>query len=553
MAKQEVGAEPPADRKTSFLGLHRTRLTSQEHRHFITVARQAMLDDALEHLRKSIKRKSKHHFLFIGGRGSGKTHLLSLIEDKILQDTELRSHLAVARFPDESSRILSFADFLLRLCEILAIRFPEEKTWAILYKKLETENDDARIIDSIVPTLRQANRDLERTVLIMLENVHEIFEKQMKERSDVGAFRKFLMDNNGCQLIATAPIHFAGISSVEEPFFDFFDVQLLDPLTKEQSFELAIKNLKWEQRTNLLQGFEELRPKLAAFHDLTSGNPRLTHMLCETIADDSMPEIGEQFQRLLDRATPFYSDRLKELAPRERALLETLSLMRDDSEPKTPKRISEKLRISEQQTSSLLKRLSQSGYIKSFQNPKDKRSRLYTINEGFFDLWLATSLSDKIRKRLPILIEFLSMFYSTLRTSSETSQPSYLEEINQLIEQWVWHRCGDLEVLVEHFAAKNIALNAESFGDAKIAYLREQLLSVTEPYQRIELRIHLGKLLKKKGYWKDAVTEYREAIKEGQSLEFHEMIATALDELTQTLALGESEENAAITTHRQRK
>lgn len=553
MAKQEVGAKPPADRKTSFLGLHRTRLTSQEHRHFITVARQAMLDDALEHLRKSIKRKSKHHFLFIGGRGSGKTHLLSLIEDKILQDSELRSHLAVARFPDESSRILSFADFLLRLCEILAIQFPEEKTWTILYKKLETENDDARIIDSIVPTLRQANRDLERTVLIMLENVHEIFEKQMKERSDVGAFRKFLMDNNGCQLIATAPIHFAGISSVEEPFFDFFDVQLLDPLTKEQSFELVIKNLKWEQRTNLLQGFEELRPKLAAFHDLTSGNPRLTHMLCETIADDSMPEIGEQFQRLLDRATPFYSDRLKELAPRERALLETLSLMRDDSEPKTPKRISEKLRISEQQTSSLLKRLSQSGYIKSFQNPKDKRSRLYTINEGFFDLWLATSLSDKIRKRLPILIEFLTMFYSTRRTSSENSQPSYLEEINQLIEQWVWHRCGDLEVFAEHFAAKDIALTAESFGDAKIAYLREQLLSVTEPYQRIELRIHLGKLLKKKGYWKDAVTEYREAIKEGQSLEFHEMIATALDELTQTLALGESEENAAITTHRQRK
>lgn len=553
MAKQEVGAKPPADRKTSFLGLHRTRLTSQEHRHFITVARQAMLDDALEHLRKSIKRKSKHHFLFIGGRGSGKTHLLSLIEDKILQDSELRSHLAVARFPDESSRILSFADFLLRLCEILAIQFPEEKTWTILYKKLETENDDARIIDSIVPTLRQANRDLERTVLIMLENVHEIFEKQMKERSDVGAFRKFLMDNNGCQLIATAPIHFAGISSVEEPFFDFFDVQLLDPLTKEQSFELVIKNLKWEQRTNLLQGFEELRPKLAAFHDLTSGNPRLTHMLCESIADDSMPEIGEQFQRLLDRATPFYSDRLKELAPRERALLETLSLMRDDSEPKTPKRISEKLRISEQQTSSLLKRLSQSGYIKSFQNPKDKRSRLYTINEGFFDLWLATSLSDKIRKRLPILIEFLTMFYSTRRTSSENSQPSYLEEINQLIEQWVWHRCGDLEALAEHFAAKDITLTAESFGDAKIAYLREQLLSVTEPYQRIELRIHLGKLLKKKGYWKDAVTEYREAIKEGQSLEFHEMIATALDELTQTLALGESEENAAITTHRQRK
>jgi DNA-binding MarR family transcriptional regulator len=404
-------AKPQNTPQNSYLGLFRAGMTSPEHRRFITVAREAKLQDALEHLRKSSKRNSKHHFLYIGSRGTGKTHFLSLIEDEIQRDDLLRTQFVVVRFPEESSRILSFADFLLRVCEALANQLPTEKNWGTLYQKLETVQDDATIVDSLVPAIRKANQSAKRTLLIMLENVHDVFEKQMKERMDVGALRKFFMGDNGCQLIATAPIHFEGISSVDEPFFDFFDVQVLDDLTKEEAIELIRKNLEWEQRTNLLEEFKSLRPKLAALHDMTAGNPRLTHMLYELIVHDSVVAVGEQFKKLLDRVTPFYQDRLRDLAPRERALLETLALMRDESEPKTPKRISEKLRISEQQTSSLLKRMSQSGYVKSFQNPKDKRSRIYSINEGFFDLWLAMNLSRKFRKRLPILVECLAKFY----------------------------------------------------------------------------------------------------------------------------------------------
>jgi len=411
MAKKTPTPKPQDTPQHSYLGLFRAGMTSPEHRRFITVAREAKLQDALEHLRKSSKRNSKHHFLYIGSRGTGKTHFLSLIEDEIQRDDLLRTQFVVVRFPEESSRILSFADFLLRVCEALANQLPTEKNWETLYQKLETVQDDATIIDSLVPAIRKANQSAKRTLLIMLENVHDVFEKQMKERMDVGAMRKFFMGDNGCQLIATAPIHFEGISSVDEPFFDFFDVQVLDSLTKEEAIELIRKNLEWEQRTNLLEDFKSLRPKLAALHDMTAGNPRLTHMLYELIVHDSVVAVGEQFKKLLDRVTPFYQDRLRDLAPRERALLETLALMRDESEPKTPKRISEKLRISEQQTSSLLKRMSQSGYVKSFQNPKDKRSRIYSINEGFFDLWLAMNLSRKFRKRLPILVECLAKFY----------------------------------------------------------------------------------------------------------------------------------------------
>ena len=591
MAEHEKVAPPPAHRKPSFLGLFRTGITSSQHRHYITVARQPMLEDALEHLRRSIKRKSKHHFLYIGGRGTGKSHLLSLIEDEIYQDDELRTHIAVARFPEASSRILSFADFLLRLCEILAIQFPAENTWDSLYQKLETEKDDAKIIDGIIHAIRQTTKTQKRTVLIILENFHDILETQMKERADVGALRKFLMDSNGCQLIATAPIHFEGISSVDEPFFDFFDVQVLDLLTKDESIELIRKNLEWEKRSNLLDDFKTLRPKLAALHDMTAGNARLTHMLYEMMVHEPREQIEETFQALFDRVTPVYQDRLKELAPRERALFETLALMRDESDLKTPKRIAEKLRISEQQTSSLLKRLTQSGYVKSFQNPKDKRSRLYSINEGFFDLWLAMNLSPKFRKRLPILLEFLGKFYSQREdhetkldrdsshaqndnkvghaerisevrststdsmgnrvvtlASSKVSQLEYLDEIEQMIELWTRHRCGDLEAFVERYAAMGTELNCENYYETKIGFMRDQLHSLTDQYQRIEVRLHLGKLLKERELWEAAETEYRHALNEAKSSQNQELLAQPLNELTELLlTLGKTEEDASST------
>ena len=259
--------------------------------------------------------------------------------------------------------------------------------------------------------MRKQNRERKRTILVMLENVNEMFTKQMRDRTDVGAMRKFFMDDNGCQLIATAPMHFDAITSVNEPFFDFFDAQVLDLLDKEESIELIRRNLEWEQRTELLKDFATLRPKLMALHDMTGGSPRLTLMLYELIVHDSVVEVRQQLMQLLDRVTPFYQDRLRDIAPLERALLETIALMRDSNQPKTPANIAARMRISQQQTSSLLKRMTESRYLKSEQHPSDKRSRLYSIREGFFDIWLAMNLSRKDRHRLPVLVECLAKFY----------------------------------------------------------------------------------------------------------------------------------------------
>ena len=396
----------------SNIGLYRSGVTSPERLRHTSVARQHLLDNAIESLRGSVGRKSKNHLLFIGPRGIGKTHLLSCIEDVVQSDEALGASVVVVRFPEESNRTLSFADFLIGMCGTLKDVLEDEPLWSELFATVQTEEDDARVADTLVPAIREENRRRDRTLLVMLENLGEILGRQIRDKNDVAALRKFLMADNGCLLLATAPLHFDGITDVGQPFYDFFDIQILENLSFDETVEVIRLNLEWEERTDILRFLEDMRPRLRALYRMTGGNPRLTMMLYELIAHESVTSVQDQFHLLLDRISPFYQGRLNDLPPGQRALLECLASMRDQE--KTPAAIAARMRMSQQETSSLLKRLTDAHYLRAVGNPRDRRSRLYTIREGFFDIWLAMNLSRGARKRMPFLLEFFSLFYPSI-------------------------------------------------------------------------------------------------------------------------------------------
>ena len=362
-------------------------------------------------------RKSKNHLLFIGPRGIGKTHLLSCIEDVVQSDEALGASVVVVRFPEESNRTLSFADFLIGMCGILKDVLEDEPLWTELFAKVQTEEDNARVADTLVPAIREENRRRGRTLLVMLENLGEVLGRQIRDKNDVAALRKFLMADNGCLLLATAPLHFDGITDIGQPFYDFFDIQILENLSFEETVEVIRLNLEWEERKDIIDTLEDMRPRLQALYRMTGGNPRLTMMLYELIAHESITSVQEQFHLLLDRISPFYQGRLNDLPPGQRALLECLASMRDQE--KTPAAIAARMRMSQQETSSLLKRLSDAHYLRATGHPRDRRSRLYTIREGFFDIWLAMNLSRSARRRMPFLLDFFSLFYPSIAAREE--------------------------------------------------------------------------------------------------------------------------------------
>ena len=407
----------PEPASPSNIGLYRSGVTSPERLRRTSVGRQHLLDNAIESLRGSVGRKSKNHLLFIGPRGMGKTHLLSCIEDAVQSDETLSPCVVIVRFPEESNRTLSFADFLIGMCEILKEVLEEEPLWAKLFAEVQTEEDDARVADRLVPAIREENRRRGRTLVVMLENLGEILDQQIRRKNHVAALRQFFMGDNGCVLLATAPLHFDGITDIGEPFYHFFDTQILDNLSFEETVEVIRLNLEWEERTDILETLDEMRPRLQSLYQMTGGNPRLTMMLYELIAHESVISVQDQFLQLLDRISPFYQGRLNDLPPGQRALLECLASMRDQE--KTPAAIAARMRMSQQETSSLLKRLTSAHYLRADRHPRDKRSRLYTIREGFFDIWLAMNLSRGARRRMPFLLEFFSLFYPSIAAREE--------------------------------------------------------------------------------------------------------------------------------------
>ena len=426
----------------SNVGLYRSGVTSPERLRHTSVAREHLLDNAIESVRGSASRKSKNHLLFIGPRGIGKTHLLSCIEDAVRSDELLSASVVVVRFPEESNRTLSFADFLIGMCGILKEVLEDEPLWTELFTAVQTEEDDATVADTLVPAIREENRRRGRTLLVMLENLGEILTRQIRDRNDVAALRKFLMANNGCLLVGTAPVHFDGITDIQQPFYDFFDIQILENLSFEETVEVIRLNLEWEERENVLRELDDIRPRLQALYQMTGGNPRLTMMLYELIAHESITSVQEQFHLLLDRISPFYQGRLNDLPPGQRALLECLASMRDQE--KTPAAIAARMRMSQQETSSLLKRLTDARYLRTARHLRDKRSRLYTIREGFFDIWLAMNLSRGARRRLPFLLEFFSRFYPSIAAREEKRR--------QLREKLLGEGCIDAEKSLDYLS-----------------------------------------------------------------------------------------------------
>jgi hypothetical protein len=313
------------DMTTTSVGLFRSGITPIERMVHTTVGRKEMLDDILLKLKSGADKKSVQHYVFIGPRGIGKTHFLTLIENAVNTEEILKKKYTVIRFPEENNRILSFADLLLGIIHLLP-----EKEWSDLYDTLSVNEDDQEIIDAIIPRLKDYRKQTGKLLLILLENLDALFTQQIKDRQDIHRFRTFLMDSPCAVLLGTSPSYFPGLYDTKSPLYDFFDIQVLEDLSEEQTIEMIRRNLEWEYRKDILKEFDSLIPKIRTIHVMTGGNPRLIMMLYELVANDNILDVKVQFQKLLDQISPFYQDRLKELAPQERALLETVALMRSE-------------------------------------------------------------------------------------------------------------------------------------------------------------------------------------------------------------------------------
>lgn len=544
--------------------IYRPRELSAETRDDLTVGRSDLIDDAVTHISESCGRKSKHHFLFIGPRGIGKTHLIACIQDRVDRDPSLSEKTTFLLFPEESVGTLSFAGFLTQLVELLIENCPGEPEWRLAAERIKALSDPKDIVDSVSPLFRKLIAKPGHTVVVVLENLHELLSKQFRSRTDVGAMRKFFMDNNGFLLMASALGHFDAITSVDEPFFDFFDVQILPPLSKKQSIELFQK-YKWALDSSDRNASIDRNATVMALHDLVGGNSRWMSVVIGLMVRQPHAPIDNLIRSLLDRATPTYFGILKNLAAQECAILDAFVEARTLVELPTPAFAAGKLDVSVQQASSLLKRLSDARHLTSHSNPADKRSRLYSLRDSVLDLWLGWNSGAERQERIALVGRYLERFYqkpqcpvsldselshdaadlwpkAAIRIADLDLQPNYLTDIDRMRFNWVQHRDHELEHIVnlmEHDSGKGPGnpLTLQNYCAAKL-----RLLEAQAPVN-IESKLRSAVLYAYREEWAQALQATDEAISFSEAESKSRLIETATANREYVLAVAATAES----------
>jgi tetratricopeptide (TPR) repeat protein/DNA-binding transcriptional ArsR family regulator len=366
---------------------------------FILVQRHQLLQDAVERIRESALTENKHHLLFVGPRGCGKTHLVTLIVSRLLADPELTDRMRMA-WLNEDETCTSLLELLLKIHAALEKSYQGEYRPDMLDAAYGMKPEAALefISKHLLSTLGS------RTLVLVAENLDAIFEGL----GPVGQkqLRAFIQENSKLSIVATAQRLVEDLSSRTSPFFGFFQTEHLKPLNVEEA-TLLLQNLAKIHEMGSVAEFLSTsrgRARVRALHHLSGGNHRIYIVLSQFITLDTIDALVGPFMQMVDELTPYYQERIRWLPPLQRKIVECLC----SYEGTMPvKEIAKRLFATPQTISSQLQDLREKGYVEANQRGRES---LYEISEPLMRICI--EVKDILRHQpLRLLVDFLRVWY----------------------------------------------------------------------------------------------------------------------------------------------
>ena len=377
----------------------------------LSVSRDKELKRILGALKEGADKKGNQHFLLVGPRGIGKTHLLLLIYHCTtgnIKWNELSQHLNDSwepiLFAEEEYRMISFSDLLFEIVARLRQEAPDEKLSQLTQRIDSVPLPGDAEQEAVLEYLSNRRRESGKKFLLLLDNLQDILPHFTEE--DQGRLRSILMSEDIFMLIGTAPTLFGAVRKYEAPFYNFFETIWLQEIEVEQVKDLIEKRLKLNGRDELLGKLDDYEGRLRAIVHLTGGNPRLILSLYQIFTESEILEVERDFIKLLDEMTPYFQDRMKSLSPQQRKVLDAISLM---DGPSSPTEIARFARLAVNVTNTQLKRLREAGYVRTLKDKK--RKTLYDVGERLFRMWRQMRV-EAGRKRVHFITKFIAVWFS---------------------------------------------------------------------------------------------------------------------------------------------
>ena len=369
------------------------------------VGRQKVMDDILTRAAASIEGPQKHYLLLVGPRGSGKTHFLTLAHHRLMdhiEQAEMADRVAVALLKEEEWGVASYLDLVVRILRALADDSPGlESGIANIYASFAKDVASAERL--AIELLSEHTRN--KTLLLLCENLVDLLDGLGDEGQK--RWRSAIQEGGNWAIVATTPQLSAALTLQKSPFFGFFTIRGLDRIDLDAGIDLLAKKAVHEDKAEVAELlYTPLgRARARAIHHLAAGNHRAYVVLFDFLDRESLDDLVGPFMRMVDDLTPYYQDRMRQLPPTQRKILEHLCVA---GKPVTVKEISTGCLMSQQTAAKQIGELESGGFV---SRTRSGRNTFCELSEPLMRICI--EVKDNRTGHFRLFVEFLRHWFTT--------------------------------------------------------------------------------------------------------------------------------------------
>ena len=368
------------------------------------VGRHETMKDVLSRVTMSIQSSQKHYILLVGPRGSGKTHFLVLAYHRLMAGFEAddsANRVAMALLKEEEWGVASYLDLVVRILRSLAEEAPELSTEIdAIYDKFSRDPVDAEAFAGRV--LRRHSEG--KTLVLLCENLVDLFQGLGDEGQK--RWRAAIQEDGNWAIVATTPQLFAALTLQDNPFYGFFTVRSFKNIDLETGINLLAKKAIHEEKIDLVKFLRTPlgRARARAVHHLAAGNHRAYVVLFDFLDKESLEDLIHPFMHMVDDLTPYYQDRIRQLAPAQRKIVEFLAL---EGRPATVKSISSSCLMSQQTAAKQVSELAAAGFL---SRKRVGRNTFCELSEPLMRVCM--EVKDNKTQHFRLFVEFLRHWFT---------------------------------------------------------------------------------------------------------------------------------------------
>ena len=383
------------------------------------VASESLLEELITAIREQVDAEALQHWMILGMRGIGKSHLIALVYRTVKNSVDLNQRWIPLLMHEEEQSVFSlhtlFIRFLTQLAEEIA--HTDKKKSEAIFDFLDMQRNGNKtqeeILESVVAFLKDFVKETSKRLLVLMENSDDIFSRYISKKNNIKKFRNILQHDKFMLLIATSPTFFDKISKPSAPLYQFFRIRSLELLTYEQSVDLMNRwsksDTQLSEKNSPSFQFNKDDYKLRALYHLTGGNPRVLLFLYMAIkGQDGIQSAVETFSKLLEEdLSNYYLSRLRDLSNQVQPII--LALAESDKNL-TQKEISQKTFLPMKSIGTAMLRLEKESLIRPVTQKKGKNT-LYTLTDHLFRLWHQWRISAYNKEIIKAVVMCVAVWY----------------------------------------------------------------------------------------------------------------------------------------------